>query len=72
MGYQTHQPPILREHAQDRVQVGQVLALEPGVYLPGVGGVRLEEMVVVGETSAMPIAEWQSAAHPSSAARGVR
>ncbi|MBB6015185.1 M24 family metallopeptidase [Deinococcus radiopugnans] len=72
LGYQTHQPPILREHAQDRVQVGQVLALEPGVYLPGVGGVRLEEMVVVGETSAMPIAEWQSAAHPSSAARGAQ
>ncbi|OLV16924.1 M24 family metallopeptidase [Deinococcus marmoris] len=59
LGYQTHQPPILREHAQDRVQVGQVLALEPGIYLPGVGGVRLEEMVVVGEVGALPIAEWR-------------
>jgi len=58
LGYQVHQAPILREHGQQPVQAGQVLALEPGVYLPGVGGVRLEEMVVVTEAGAVPIAEW--------------
>ncbi|MGY2895671.1 M24 family metallopeptidase [Deinococcus sp. UYEF24] len=58
LGYQVHQAPILREHGLDAVQTGQVLALEPGVYLPGFGGVRLEEMVVVTEEGAVPIAEW--------------
>lgn len=72
LGYQTHQPPILREHAQDRVQVGQVLALEPGIYLPGVGGVRLEDMVVVGRDGAQPIAGWRGAASGSSAGGGAR
>ena len=72
LGYQTHQPPILREHAQDRVQVGQVLALEPGIYLPGVGGVRLEEMVVVGQDGAWPIAGWAGAAPLTGAAGGAR
>lgn len=60
LGYQVHQAPILREHGLDAVQTGQVLALEPGVYLPGFGGVRLEEMVVVTEEGAVPIAGWQS------------
>ncbi|ULH16996.1 Xaa-Pro peptidase family protein (plasmid) [Deinococcus sp. KNUC1210] len=62
LGYQVHQAPILRAHSRDEVQVGQVLALEPGVYLPGFGGVRLEEMVVVTEAGAVPIAGWRSPA----------
>lgn len=59
LGYEVHQPPILREHGQQTVQAGQVLALEPGVYLPGFGGVRLEEMVVVTATGAVPIDQWR-------------
>ncbi|GGR22314.1 M24 family metallopeptidase [Deinococcus ruber] len=59
LGYQVHQPPILRLGSQEAVKAGQVLALEPGVYLPGFGGVRLEEMVVVTGAGAVPIARWQ-------------
>jgi Xaa-Pro aminopeptidase len=29
------------------VRAGQVLAVEPGLYYPGVGGVRLEDVVLV-------------------------
>lgn len=60
LGYEVHQPPILREHGPQTLQANQVLALEPGVYLPGFGGVRLEEMVVVTPTGAVPISEWRS------------
>ncbi|AZI45000.1 M24 family metallopeptidase (plasmid) [Deinococcus psychrotolerans] len=60
LGYQTHQFPILREHGQEKLQVGQVLAIEPGVYLPGFGGVRLEKMIVVTETGGRLISEWRS------------
>ncbi len=60
LGYRVHQYPILREHGQETVQPGQVLALEPGVYLPGFGGVRLEEMVVVTAGGAVPMSAWQA------------
>ena len=32
---------------QDTVQVGHVLTVEPGIYLPGVGGVRIEDTCLV-------------------------
>ncbi len=58
VGYETHQAPILREHGAEVLRARQVLALEPGVYLPGVGGARLEEMVVVTAQGGVPIARW--------------
>jgi Xaa-Pro aminopeptidase len=32
------------------LQRGMILALEPGIYLPGVGGVRLEDVVLVTDS----------------------
>ena len=40
-------------------EAGQVLALEPGIYLPGFGGVRLEEMVVVTPDGAVVMQQWR-------------
>jgi Xaa-Pro aminopeptidase len=40
---QIHELPRVRMNSDDVLQAGQVITLEPGVYLPGWGGVRLED-----------------------------
>lgn len=53
VGLEIHEPPRLKEDGPDREVValpGMVFTIEPGVYLPGIGGVRLEEMVLVTES----------------------
>ena len=52
VGLEIHEWPILRAGADDRVPAGAVITLEPGIYLPGVGGVRIEDMMYVSEDGA--------------------
>jgi Xaa-Pro aminopeptidase len=52
VGMEIHEGPRLsRTAAEDPLQAGNVVTVEPGVYLPGVLGVRIEDLVVVGEES---------------------
>jgi Xaa-Pro aminopeptidase len=46
-GLQIHEPPWLRPNMDTPLEVGMVFTLEPGIYLPGWGGVRIEDDVVV-------------------------
>lgn len=48
VGFAFHEPPILSEGSETVLQDGMVLAIEPGVYIPGWGGVRIEENVAIG------------------------
>jgi Xaa-Pro aminopeptidase len=49
VGLEIHEEPRLTDTSDDRVEAGNVLTVEPGVYLPGVGGIRIEDLVIVGE-----------------------
>ena len=49
VGLAIHEEPRLAETSADQLAVSNVVTVEPGVYLAGHGGVRIEDMVVVGE-----------------------
>ncbi|MFZ4394650.1 MAG: M24 family metallopeptidase [Kiritimatiellia bacterium] len=47
LGLQVHDPGSLRAKGKDVLPEGMVVTIEPGLYLPGVGGVRIEDVVVL-------------------------
>jgi Xaa-Pro aminopeptidase len=46
-GLQIHETPFLRPAASGVLKAGMVITIEPGIYLPGWGGVRIEDDVLV-------------------------
>jgi Xaa-Pro dipeptidase len=47
MGASYHEEPRIVPYNNLKLEPGMVVALEPGIYLPGVGGVRLEDVVLI-------------------------
>ena len=47
VGLATHERPRLAPKKSVKLKQGMVVTVEPGIYIPGKGGVRLEEMVVI-------------------------
>ncbi len=47
VGLEVHEGPSLSPSSKIRLKEGMVVTVEPGIYLPAVGGVRVEDMVLV-------------------------
>jgi len=47
IGLEIHETPFLQEDAQETLQAGQIITIEPGVYIPGKLGVRLEDDILI-------------------------
>ncbi|HEY8192697.1 MAG TPA: aminopeptidase P family protein [Gaiellaceae bacterium] len=49
IGLLVHEAPVLRPESTDTLEPGNAVTVEPGIYLSGVGGVRIEDLVFVTE-----------------------
>ena len=50
VGLEIHESPRLRRTSEELLPVGAAVTIEPGIYLPDVGGVRIEDLVVLTES----------------------
>jgi Xaa-Pro aminopeptidase len=51
VGLEVHEGPRLAQRSDDVLAAGEVVTVEPGIYLPGRLGVRIEDLVIVTEDS---------------------
>jgi Xaa-Pro aminopeptidase len=52
VGLDVHEAPRLSRESSDTLASDQVVTVEPGIYLEGLGGIRIEDLVIVGEKGA--------------------
>ena len=55
VGLEIHEMPSLSSGSRDILVVGQFVTVEPGIYIPGWGGIRLEDTVSITSKGACPV-----------------
>ena len=57
VGLAVHEHPRVGPRADNILQPDMVFTIEPGIYLPGWGGVRIEDIVILAENGATPLSK---------------
>jgi Xaa-Pro aminopeptidase len=55
VGLEIHEAPTVSPRSKHAAEAGMVFTIEPGIYVPGVGGVRIEDMVLVTADGYQPL-----------------
>ena len=50
VGITSHEPPVIEPGVLGTLEPGMVITIEPGAYIPGLGGVRIEDEILVTES----------------------
>ena len=50
IGLEVHEGPGLSYRSEIKLEPGMVVTVEPGIYLPGIGGVRIEDDTLITES----------------------
>jgi Xaa-Pro aminopeptidase len=58
VGLLVHEAPTLRPESEDTLAPNNVVTVEPGIYMPGVGGIRIEDLVVVSENGPLVLTQY--------------
>ncbi|MBN1764618.1 MAG: aminopeptidase P family protein [Sedimentisphaerales bacterium] len=61
IGLEIHELPILNHKSEEKFSTGQVITVEPGIYIPGKFGIRIEDDVLVTDTGAKIISRNKTA-----------
>jgi Xaa-Pro dipeptidase len=55
IGLLAHEDPYISQNNFDILKKGMIFTIEPGIYLPGVGGIRIEDDMLVGDVGCKTI-----------------
>ena len=55
MGIDIHETPSASMRSEDKLQANQIITCEPGIYIPKVGGVRIEDMLLFKENDVIDL-----------------
>jgi Xaa-Pro aminopeptidase len=65
VGLDIHERPGVRSEGKETIQAGMAITIEPGIYLEGIGGVRIEDLILVTDDAPEVISNFPIADPPA-------
>ncbi len=59
VGLDLHEAPFINPYFEGMIEEGNILSIEPGLYYPYWGGVRVENMLLVEQSGAVCLSDWK-------------